>query len=90
MHEVPQRELRNEIGRVLRDVAAGESVRITVRGKPVADLVPIREDRGPQRFVPREDLLHAFQGVEIDENSAAELLRDLAGAVEDEPEDPWA
>jgi len=90
MREVPQRELRNEIGRILREVVAGESVRVTVRGKPVAELVPIRDGRGPQRFVPRVDLLHAFHDVEIDESLAAEFLRDIAGAVDDEPEDPWA
>jgi len=89
MREVPQRELRNEIAKVLREVAAGESVRITVRGRPVAELVPIGDDRGPRRFVARNDLLHAFEGVGIDDEGAAELLRDIAGAADDEPEDPW-
>lgn len=38
--EVPQRELRNDISAVLREVEAGNRLRITVRGRPVAELVP--------------------------------------------------
>lgn len=48
--EIPQRELRNEIAKVLGEVSAGRSLRVTVRGRPVADLVPVSEAR---RFVPR-------------------------------------
>jgi prevent-host-death family protein len=39
--EIAQRELRNNVGAVLREVAAGNRVRVTVRGRPVADLVPV-------------------------------------------------
>jgi len=41
MREIPQRELRNNVSAVLREVEAGESLRVTVRGRPVADLVPV-------------------------------------------------
>lgn len=34
------RELRNETARVLDAVRAGERVTLTVRGEPVADIVP--------------------------------------------------
>jgi prevent-host-death family protein len=37
MKTIPQRELRNLISRVLREVEAGERIRITVDGRPVAD-----------------------------------------------------
>lgn len=43
IREVPQRELRNNIGQVLHEVEAGSELRITVRGRPVADLIPVRE-----------------------------------------------
>ena len=43
MREIPQRELRNNVAAVLHEVEAGERVRVTVRGRPVADLVPIAE-----------------------------------------------
>ena len=36
---IPQRTLRNRISEVLRQVEAGERVRITVDGRPVAELV---------------------------------------------------
>ncbi|MGH9132730.1 MAG: type II toxin-antitoxin system Phd/YefM family antitoxin, partial [Ilumatobacteraceae bacterium] len=39
--EIPQRELRNNVSAVLRDVEAGEALRVTVRGRPVAELVPV-------------------------------------------------
>jgi prevent-host-death family protein len=39
--EIPQRELRNSVSDVLRQVEAGASLRVTVRGRPVADLVPV-------------------------------------------------
>lgn len=49
--DVPQRELRNRTADLLRRVEAGERLRITVHGHPVAELVPIEANR-PQRFVP--------------------------------------
>ncbi len=50
--DVPQRELRNRTADLLRRVEAGERLRITVHGHPVAELVPIEEERYPRRFVP--------------------------------------
>ncbi|HEX2393180.1 MAG TPA: type II toxin-antitoxin system prevent-host-death family antitoxin [Solirubrobacterales bacterium] len=44
--EVASRELRNDTGGLLRRVEAGESIVITRRGKPVADLVPHRQESG--------------------------------------------
>lgn len=37
---VPHGELRNDIGRILREVQRGESIAITNRGEVVAILVP--------------------------------------------------
>jgi prevent-host-death family protein len=42
MSEATVRELRNQGGRVLDRVQAGERVTITRDGEPVAELVPIR------------------------------------------------
>ena len=53
MVEVATRELRNDTAGVLRRVEAGERVTITVRGKPVADLVPHRP-QGPRWLGPAE------------------------------------
>jgi len=39
--EIPQRELRNNVSAVLREVESGQAVRVTVRGRAVAELVPV-------------------------------------------------
>ena len=44
---IPQRELRNDISSVLRRVEHGESFTITVNGRPVAELGPLRKDGQP-------------------------------------------
>lgn len=43
------RELKATLSKVLREVEAGEQVRVTRRGRPVADLVPAQ---APQRYGP--------------------------------------
>ncbi len=42
MRTIPQRELRNESGRVLADVAAGETIEVTSNGTVMAVMVPPR------------------------------------------------
>jgi prevent-host-death family protein len=56
---IPQRELRNNIGAVLREAEAGVEFTITVHGRAVASL-------GPPRTVSRE--------VDVDLRRVAELL----------------
>jgi prevent-host-death family protein len=40
MATIPQKELRNNVGDVLRRAEAGEEITITVAGRPVAQLGP--------------------------------------------------
>jgi prevent-host-death family protein len=40
MRRIPQRELRNDSGRVLAAVAAGESIEVTSNGTVMAVMVP--------------------------------------------------
>jgi prevent-host-death family protein len=42
MATIPQKELRNHVGEVLRRAEAGEELTITVSGRPVAQLGPLR------------------------------------------------
>jgi prevent-host-death family protein len=42
MATIPQKELRNNVGEVLRRAEAGERMTITVSGRPVAELGPLR------------------------------------------------
>jgi prevent-host-death family protein len=39
--ELQARELRNDVSAVLRRVEGGARYRVTLRGRPVADLVPV-------------------------------------------------
>jgi prevent-host-death family protein len=43
MATIPQKELRNNIGEILRRAEAGEEFTITVSGRPVAELRPVRD-----------------------------------------------
>ena len=45
MATIPQKELRNNIGEVLRRAEAGEELTITVAGRPVARLGPAAKRR---------------------------------------------
>lgn len=45
MAAIPQKELRNNVGEVLRRAEAGEELTITVSGRPVATLGPVRRRR---------------------------------------------
>lgn len=61
--EIPQRELRNDISRVLREVQEGAHITVTVRGKPVAELIPT----GPARqFIPRADAIEILEEAPLD------------------------
>lgn len=75
--EIAQRELRNDISSVLRRVEAGETLRVTVRGRPVAQIGPLSE-RG--RFVTRERLLATLVGA-LALGDGAVLRDDLADAL---------
>ena len=41
MTDIPARELRNDVSAVLRRVEQGEHLRVTVSGRPVAELLPL-------------------------------------------------
>lgn len=45
MDVIPQKELRNHVGKVLRRVQAGETLTVSVSGRPVAELSPTRRDQ---------------------------------------------
>lgn len=55
MKMVGVRELKHRTREVLDSVARGEKVVVTIRGKPAAALVPLREE-GIEPFVLKENL----------------------------------
>lgn len=84
---IPQRELRNDIGRVLREAEAGTEFTVTVRGRPVARLGP--PGHAPERRIDVEGgtLRAILAATPVDDGLAADIaaLRDAEA-----PEgDPW-
>ena len=74
MATVPQRDLRNDTAAVLRRVEAGETVRITSNGRPVADLVPVER---AATYVPLRDVVDRIGGVLRADDRLDEELREL-------------
>jgi prevent-host-death family protein len=53
---IPQKELRNNVGEVLRQAEAGEEFTVTVAGRPVARLGPTR----PRQWVSGPELYRVW------------------------------
>lgn len=66
--EIGVRELRNETARVIEAVRAGERITLTVRGEPIADIVP---HGGRTRWLSG----HALAG-QLEQRAADPGLRD--------------
>lgn len=81
MKTIPQRELRNRISRVLRQVEAGEPMRITVDGRPVADLVPV--GGGRRTFVARDQVLAILGRAPLDRTFKRDLDRAAGATIEE-------
>ncbi|MGE5280902.1 MAG: type II toxin-antitoxin system Phd/YefM family antitoxin [Chloroflexota bacterium] len=79
MATVPQKELRNHVGEVLRRAEAGEEMTITVSGRPVAQLGPLRT----RQWVKSADLAELWAAP-----PDPTLMRDLS-QMGGEIVDPW-
>ncbi|HEV7773303.1 MAG TPA: type II toxin-antitoxin system prevent-host-death family antitoxin [Conexibacter sp.] len=79
--EIAARELRNSTADVLRRVEAGDEIVITTRGKPVAALVPLSQER--RRWLPRAELVRRLALAQADPALRADLAR-LAGETTDD------
>lgn len=73
------RELRNQVSDVLRRVEGGEPVTVTVNGRPVAALVPLR----PSRPVAAREALAIARAHAADAGLGAELRELLADTTDD-------
>ena len=80
MREIPQRELRNNVSAVLREVESGVHLRVTVRGRPVADLVPVPARK---QSLSRDEVLRILADAPLDAGFAGDLDA-AAGARIDE------
>lgn len=80
MPSIPQRELRNDISSVLRRAESGERFTITVNGRPVAQLGPLRQS-GPRRV--RFDEILARTPVDDQWPAELQAMRDAEHAPAD-------
>ena len=74
---IPQKELRNNVGEVLRRAEAGEEFTVTVAGRPVARLGPAR----PRQWVRGAALQQVWQTPAP--RTLADDLRDFPGELRD-------
>jgi prevent-host-death family protein len=80
---IPQRELRNNVAAILRAAEAGETFTVTVRGRPVARVVPPGAPDFRRVDVDRETIRQIL-ALPIDDEFAADL-----DAAEAPVDDPW-
>lgn len=57
MRSIGIRELRQHASRHLRDVEAGETITVTDRGRPVAQIVPIKPQTPRERLIAEGKLI---------------------------------
>lgn len=76
---IAQRELRNEVAAVLREVEAGTTLHVTVRGRHVADLVP--PTRRPEHL-DRAAVARILRETPLDAGFSAEMDAILGDTVE--------
>jgi prevent-host-death family protein len=84
---IPQRELRNNIGEILREAEAGMEFTITVRGRVVARLGPPQRTIERRRDVDAGTIARLLAETPVDPRFAQDIgeLRRLEAPVED----PW-
>jgi len=81
MPRVASRELRNHTAEVLRQVADGARVTVTVNGAAVAEISPVRETR--PAFISKRDLIALLAHRQADPGLRDDLAM-LAGETSDE------
>ena len=83
MTTIPQRDLRNRSGEILRQAETGEEFTITVEGRPVARLVPFAK----RQWVSRAVYAPLLRAAPVD-STFFDDIADLGGTAA-ELEDPW-
>jgi prevent-host-death family protein len=82
MADIPARELRNDVSAVLRRVEAGERLRVTVSGRPVAELVPLA---ARPRSMSWDTFIRGREDWQADPALARELAELLPETTDDAP-----
>lgn len=80
-HTVGLRELRQHANDLVRRAEAGETLTITVNGRPAAVLKPVER----QQWRKAEDIAGLFM-----HDGASRGWNEIRDLLDDEPRDPWA
>lgn len=72
---IPQRELRNDVTRILREAESGTEFTVTVRGRPVAQLGPPQERPARRVEVDLATVRAILAGTPVDAGFADEIDR---------------
>jgi len=80
---IPQRELRNDVARILREAESGIEFTVTVRGRPVARLGPPRDAPARQVDVDLATVRAILAATPVDAEFAGEIthMRELEEPV---------
>ena len=86
MATIPQRDLRNKVGEMLRRAEAGERLVVTVGGRPVAELGPLSQGRS----LPGAEELRALLAETPVDRAWATDLEEMRERDRENARDPWA
>lgn len=89
MRTISQRELRNDSGRVLRDLQSGEQVMVSISGTVIGILRMDAVPEAPQQVVDPERRRRALAGLTPLTGAERERWRADIDATPDPLDDPW-
>lgn len=72
MTDIPLAEAKAHLSELVARAEAGETVRITRRGRPVAEITPIRREKKP---LDVDALRRALEGMPMQSESAGDFIR---------------
>jgi len=89
MRTISQRELRNDSGKILRELRDGEEFEVTINGESFGILRMSPPPAKPQRFVSADALRALYADAPLSAEQADTWKRDIRDAFDDELDDPY-
>ncbi|WP_380160802.1 type II toxin-antitoxin system Phd/YefM family antitoxin [Kineococcus sp. R86509] len=89
MRTISQRELRNDSGKILRELRDGEEFEVTINGESFGILRMTPPPARPQRFVSADALRALYAEAPLSTEQVEAWKRDVRDVVDDELDDPY-
>jgi antitoxin (DNA-binding transcriptional repressor) of toxin-antitoxin stability system len=89
MRTISQRELRNDSGKILRELRDGEEFEVTVNGESFGILRMTPPPAKPQRFVSADALRAVYEDAPLTAEQVDSWKRDVRETFDDELDDPY-